>query len=57
MCQVYCCLIKAPCSNRNINQRAKDIAMAVQIAVDSLEAAHKYLIELCDKAEAGKYND
>lgn len=48
-------IIAAPCVDRNVHKRAEDITMAIQIAVDSLKAAHEYLIRLCDEAEAGKY--
>jgi hypothetical protein len=45
----------ANCVGR-IHDRDLDIALALHIAsVDSLSAAHDYLIQLCNEAEAGKY--
>jgi hypothetical protein len=44
------------CKNENLSQRVDDIAESLWIASSkSLDDAHKYLIDLCQKAEAGRY--
>jgi hypothetical protein len=44
------------CKNENLSQRIDDITESLIIANNkSLEDAHKYLIDLCQKAEAGRY--
>jgi hypothetical protein len=49
-------VLNAECVNSKANQRAEDIAEAVRIANnESIEDAHKYLMNLCDEAEAGRY--
>jgi hypothetical protein len=51
-------ILAAECSNRHANRRADDIAEAIRIANnESIEDAHKYLMRLCDAAEAGNYSD
>jgi hypothetical protein len=49
-------IINAECSNQNMKRRADDITEAIRIANnESIEDAHKYLVILCDNAEAGTY--
>jgi hypothetical protein len=44
------------CKNENLFQRIDDIAESLWIASSkSLDDAYKYLIDLCQKAEAGRY--
>lgn len=50
-------ILRAPCSPANEEERASDLSEAIRIASEAdLGEAHKYLINLCDKAEAGKYS-
>ncbi len=51
-------IFDAPCENRCMQQRADDVAFAVEIsATEGLDVAHKYLIKLCDQSEKGKYGE
>jgi hypothetical protein len=48
--------MRAPCSIHCLRQRDDEVSKAVVIAsVQGLEVAHKYLIQLCNEAEAGRY--
>jgi hypothetical protein len=49
-------IMRAPCEVRWMHQRDVDVSMAIEIAAKSgIEAAHQYLIQLCNEAENGKY--
>jgi hypothetical protein len=49
-------IMAVECKNENLSQRIDDIAESLWIASSkSLDDAHKYLIDLCQKAEAGRY--
>jgi hypothetical protein len=49
-------IMDAKCETRLLNRRVEDVALAVELAAsDGLQVAHKYLIQLCNEAEAGKY--
>jgi hypothetical protein len=51
-------IMDAECATRNITRRVEDVSLAVELAAsDGLKVAHKYLVRLCDEAEAGKYAD
>lgn len=51
-------IINAKCADKNVWQRDQDIAEAVRIAArEGVDVAHNYLIDICDKAEAGGYAD
>lgn len=49
-------ILLAECKPSNHKQRFDDIAESLRIANnDGLDDAHQYLIDLCKKAEEGKY--
>lgn len=49
-------IMAVDCKNENLQQRIDDIAESLRIANnESLDDAHKYLVDLCQKAEAGRY--
>jgi hypothetical protein len=49
-------IISSECVPAKAHQRVVDLAEALLVANnDSMEAAHIFLINLCNEAEAGKY--
>lgn len=51
-------IMRSPCKPYNETRRAEDIAGALYHAAEfGVDNAHRYLIRLCDEAEAGRYND
>jgi hypothetical protein len=59
-CISYCIrrILAAECKDENLSQRVDDIAESLWIASSkSLADAHKYLIDLRQKAEAGRYTN
>ncbi len=49
-------IMSAHCDNKNVRARECDLAQAIFIAADQgTSAAHNFLVEICNQAEAGKY--
>jgi hypothetical protein len=51
-------IMRSPCKPYNETRRSEDLVGALyRAAALGVNIAHRYLIRLCDEAEAGKYNE